>query len=183
MILLITGTPGTGKSTVSRLLAEKLQAQLVDVNQLVNDKHYYNGRDPQRGFKVVDIPALCQGIKEIIPNSKQSEALVIVEGHLSHFFNNADLVIVLRANPSVLAHRLEIRGFKQPKIQENVEAEAIDVCSFEAVEIHSDKVNEIDTSHKTPEEVVNLIVDVINGDKHFPVGKVDFLDYLYPGLI
>lgn len=181
MILLITGTPGTGKSTVSQILAEKLQAQLVDVNQLVNDGYFYTGRDPQRGFKIVDIPALCLGIKEILLNLKQEKALVIVEGHLSHFFNDADLVVVLRANPSVLEDRLKLRGFNQAKIRENVEAEAIDVCSFEAVEIHGDKVNEIDTSDKTPEEVVNLIVEVINGDKHFPAGKIDFLDYLISG--
>ena len=128
----------------------------------------------------MDIPSLCQGIKKVIHNLKQSKALVIVEGHLSHFLDDADLVVVLRANPSVLEDRLKLRRFNQAKIQENIEAEAIDVCSFEAVEIHGDKVNEIDTSDKTPEEVVNLIIKVINGDKHFPAGKVDFLDYLYP---
>nr|WP_279383589.1 AAA family ATPase [Methanobacterium formicicum] len=48
MIILLTGTPGTGKSTISPLLADKLGCQLVDVNHLVEEKHLYTGLDPEK---------------------------------------------------------------------------------------------------------------------------------------
>lgn len=177
MIILITGTPGVGKTTVSSILVEKIGAYLVNINELVDEKHLYTGIDEERGYKIVDLDALFNEMKDIIKKIDHDKH-IIVEGHLSHLFENSDIVIVLRANPDVLRHRMKTKGWEAAKIRENIEAEAIDVCSYEAFEIHGDKVNEIDTSDIPPEHVADLIIDVINGVKMFPVGNVDFLDYL-----
>ena len=178
MIILITGTPGVGKTTVSSILVEKTGAYLVDINKLVDEKHLYTGIDEERGYKIVDMDALFNEMNEIIDEIDDPDKHIVVEGHLSHLFENSDLVIVLRANPDVLRHRMKTKGWKAAKIRENIEAEAIDICSYESFEIHGDKVNEIDTSNIPPEQVADLIIDVINGVKSFPVGNVDFLDYL-----
>ncbi len=178
MIILITGTPGVGKTTVSSILVEKTGAYLININELVDEKHLYTGIDEERGYKIVDLDALFNEMGEIIEMEDDSDKHIIVEGHLSHLFENSDIVIVLRANPDVLCHRMKTKGWKAAKIRENIEAEAIDVCSYEAFEIHGDKVNEIDTSDIPPEDVADLIIDVINGSKRFPVGNVDFLEYL-----
>lgn len=174
MIIAITGTPGTGKSTVSKILKNKLKIPLIGVNELVVKEHLYTGVDEDRGYKVVDLDAMCLKLNEIIKNLNGNS--MIVEGHLSHYFEGADLVIVLRARPDVLRKRLKTRGWSDSKIQENVEAEALDICTFEANEIYGDKVNEVDTSDLKPEEVSDLLVDIIKGKKHFPVGNVDFLE-------
>lgn len=178
MIILITGTPGVGKTTVSSILVEKTGAYLININELVDEKHLYTGIDEERGYKIVDLDALFNEMGEIIEMEDDSDKHIIVEGHLSHLFENSDIVIVLRANPDALCHRMKTKGWKAAKIRENIEAEAIDVCSYEAFEIHGDKVNEIDTSDIPPEDVADLIIDVINGSKRFPVGNVDFLEYL-----
>ena len=175
MIVLITGTPGTGKSTVAEILKTKIGASLVGVNELVDEKHIYTGIDEDRGYKIVDLDAMCLELNKVVENSGEEEVLII-EGHLSHYFEGGDLVIVLRAKPIVLRERLKTKGWTNSKIQENIEAEAIDICTFESYEIHGDKVNEIDTSELKPEEVANLIIDVITGKKWFPVGNVDFLE-------
>jgi len=177
MIILITGTPGVGKTTVSSILVEKIGAYLVNINELVDEKHLYTGIDEERGYKIVDLDVLFNEMKDIIKKIDPDKH-IIVEGHLSHLFENSDIVIVLRANPDVLRDRMKTKGWEAAKIRENIEAEAIDVCSYEAFEIHGDKVNEIDTSDIPPEHVADLIIDVINGVKMFPVGNVDFLDYL-----
>jgi adenylate kinase len=178
MIILITGTPGVGKTTVSSILAERLDAHLININELVNEKCLYTGIDEEREYKIVDLDALFNEMDNIIKKVDGPDEYVIIEGHLSHLFEKSDIVIVLRANPDVLQDRMKIKGWKKAKIRENVEAEAIDVCSYEAFEIHSDKVNELNTSDIPPEKVVDLIIDVINGDKRFPVGSMDFLEYL-----
>lgn len=178
MIILITGTPGVGKTTVSSILVEKTGAYLVDINKLVDEKHLYTGIDEERGYKIVDLDALFNEVGEIVKMADDPNKHVIVEGHLSHLFENSDIVIVLRANPDILKDRMKTKGWKAAKIRENIEAEAIDVCSYEAFEIHGDKVNEIDTSDIPPEHVADLIIDVIKGSKSFPVGNVDFLEYL-----
>ena len=58
MIILITGTPGVGKTTVSSILVEKTGAYLVDINKLVDEKHLYTGIDEERGYKIVDLDSL-----------------------------------------------------------------------------------------------------------------------------
>lgn len=177
MILFITGTPGTGKTTTSQLLASQLSVPLIVLNQLVEDEHLYTGIHPQWGFKIVDLDALCSKLQEIILDLDDEQDLIIVEGHLSHFCKEADVVVVLRTNPPILRERLNKRGFEPDKIQENVEAEALDIITYEAYQIHGDKVNEIHTHGKNPQEVVQLIRKVINGEKHFPVGKTDYLEH------
>ncbi len=177
MIILITGTPGVGKTTVSSILSEKLNACLININELVGEKHIYTGIDEERGYKIVDMDALFKELNEII-GKIDPDKYIIIEGHLSHLFESSDLVIVLRANPDVLQDRMKTKGWKEAKIRENIEAEAIDICSYESFEIHGDKVNEIDTSDISPEEVADLIINVVNGDKRYPVGSVDFLEYL-----
>jgi adenylate kinase len=178
MILLITGTPGTGKSTLSRLLADKLDGRLVDINQLVNEKKLYSGHEPEKGYKVVDMEALEVELQDIVENNQDQAVWIIVEGHLSHYFPRADLVVVLRTHPHVLKDRLEKRGWKNAKIMENLQAEALDICTWEAYHIHGEKVHEVETSRITPEEALDIIIGIIMGVESAPAGTVDFSEYL-----
>ena len=65
----------------------------------------YTGIDEERGYKIVDLDALFNEIDNIIEKVDKSD-YIIVEGHLSHFYENSDIVIVLRANPDVLRDRM-----------------------------------------------------------------------------
>ncbi|MFY9637512.1 MAG: AAA family ATPase [Methanobacterium sp.] len=178
--VLITGTPGTGKTTVSKIVAKKLECPLIAVNDLVVEKQIYNGYDEEKGYKVVDLHALSREIKLVLKYSNNER--VIVEGHLAHYFDEDELVetvIVLRSRPDILRKRLDIRKWNDSKIRENLEAEALDICTFEAVEIHGQKVNELDTSDLSVEDVAELIIEILDDKKYFPPGKLNFLeDYM-----
>ena len=119
MIILITGTPGVGKTTVSSILSEKLDACLIDINELVDKKHLYTGIDEERGYKIVDLDALFNEIDEII-EVDGLDNYIIIEGHLSHLFETSDLVIVLRANPDVLRNRMKTKGWKEVKVRKTL---------------------------------------------------------------
>jgi adenylate kinase len=178
MLLLLTGTPGTGKSTLSKLLIEKLTGKLVEINHLVEDKKLYTGYDPEKGYLEVDLEALEKELQGIVTNCPKKDFWIVVEGHLSHYFPNAELVLVLRTNPQVLEKRLIRRGWGKAKIHENLEAEALDVCTWEAFQIHGENVQELDTTTINPEKTVKTVLKIIKGEKLFPVGNVDFSDYL-----
>ncbi|MFA0833467.1 MAG: adenylate kinase family protein [Methanobacterium formicicum] len=210
MIILLTGTPGTGKTTISHLLAEKLGCQLVDINHLVDEKHLYTGLDPEKDYKIVDMDALegelfkVVGLQNAVDLKKDSlkdstksstkdsrndsskdfsinptkNSSIIIEGHLSHYFPQADLVVVFRTEPTTLSERLRKRGWKETKIRENLEAEALDICTWEAHQIHQEKVHEVETTTITPKEVIDVILDIIDAKKSFPVGNIDFSGYL-----
>jgi len=172
MLIALTGTPGTGKTTVAALLPYTV----IDLNAMV--KGGYNlGWDKERGCLEADMEGLEKRLFEM--RTERKEDIIVLEGHFSHFF--ADEAIVLRLNPHELKKRLLARGYSNLKIRENLEAEAIDVILTEAVELCS-RVSEIDTTDKSPLQVAEIIAKVLNGEIDLKPGQVDWLEkFLDPG--
>ena len=169
--IFITGTPCTGKTT----LASKLNGRLIKINDLAINNNFVLGIDENKGYKVIDIDKLSRYVDELITNCDE---LLIFEGHLSHLCDGADMVIVLRVHPDVLKSRLEARNYSDAKIRENLEAEALGVCSGEAYEKYSDKVFELDVTDMGMDDAVALIEDVIANGGDYPAGSVDFMEWL-----
>jgi len=167
MLVALTGTPGTGKTSVAKLLPYKV----VDINTLIKEEGLHLGVDEERGCLVADVEALEKRIEELI--SDDDDDMVVLESHFSHQF--APLAIVLRTAPHNLRERLEKRGYLEKKIRENLEAEALDVILVEAVE-WCNQVHEIDTTEQDPEKVADLIVKIIEGQIVMPPGKIDWTE-------
>lgn len=168
MRIALTGTPGTGKTTLAGLLPYPV----IDINALVKAGMNF-GIDPVRGCLDADMDALADHLAKL-----DRDETIILEGHFSHHF--ADWSIVLRLSPSVLGPRLEARGYSAPKIRENLEAEALDVILVEAVELCT-RVDEIDTTEKSPEEVAELVTEIVQGRLQLPPGQVDWLNDFFGG--
>jgi adenylate kinase len=99
--------------------------------------------------------------------------MIFLDGHLSHLLPS-DIVIVLRCEPNKLRERLRKKRYSKEKIEENVEAEILDVILIEAVELHK-KVFEIDTTNLNADEICNDIVSIIRGHtKRYNVGRIDW---------
>ncbi|WP_407377783.1 adenylate kinase family protein [Methanobrevibacter sp.] len=173
--IFITGTPCTGKTTVSERLASKLGCRLIKINDLAIENDFVLGIDDEKGYKVIDIPKLNEKVAEIISDSDE---LLIFEGHLAHLCDGADKVIVLRVRPEILRSRLEGRNYSESKIRENLEAEAMGVCTVEAYDIYGEEISEIDVSDLTVDGIVDGLSGIISGEKTYPVGEVDFMDWL-----
>ena len=169
--IFITGTPCTGKTTV----ASKLNGRLIKINDLAIDHDFVIGIDEEKGYKVIDIDKLSDYVYELIKNCDEQ---LIFEGHLSHLCDGADKVIVLRVRPEILKERLARRNYSDSKIHENLEAEALGVCSAEAYDRYLDKVYELDVSDLEIDKVVRLVEDVISNGGNYPAGSVDFTDWL-----
>lgn len=87
-------------------------------------------------------------------------------------------MIVLRVRPEVLKKRLEARDYSESKIRENLEAEALGVCSAEAFEKYPESTYELDVTNLSIDEAVELVEDVITNGGDYPVGSVDFMEWL-----
>ena len=174
-VIFISGTPCTGKTTVSELLASQLDCRLIKINDLAIENDFVLGIDEDKGYKVIDIGRLNEKVSEIISSN---DGLLIFEGHLAHLCDGADKVIILRVRPDILENRLKARDYSEAKIRENLEAEAMGVCTAEAYDIYDDNVSEIDASDLAVDEVVELLCDVINGKTDFSVGEIDFMGWL-----
>ena len=176
---MITGTPGVGKTTVSRSLASKLDAIYISLAELVKRESLISGIDKARGTLIADTDRVSKRMQEII---KSSECDVIVDGHYAVDVvatKDVYMVFVLRQDPSELKGVLENREFNERKLWENLATEILDVCLWDAVSVcGSDKVCEIDVTGKRIGEIVKDIISVLEGKKKCRVGIVDWLGKL-----
>ncbi|MBO5840871.1 MAG: adenylate kinase family protein [Methanobrevibacter sp.] len=180
-VIFISGTPCTGKTTVASDLNDYLSSngfhsRLIKVNDFAIENDLVLGEDPDKFYKVIDIDGLNECLNEEI--SQIGNSILIVEGHLSHLCEGADKMIVLRLNPAILKNRLEERNYSESKIQENLEAEALAVCSAEAYDLYGEKTNEIDASDKSVEEIRDLVIAIASDNLECPVGSIDFMEWL-----
>ena len=186
-VIFISGTPCTGKTTVAIELNDYLSdngfnSKLIKINDFAIENDLVLGEDPDKFYKVIDIDKLNDCLNGEINNflstdNNGSIKVLIVEGHLSHLCEGADKMIVLRLNPDILQIRLEERNYTESKIQENLEAEALAVCSAEAYDIYGEKTNEIDASDKSVDEILDLIIDIVSDKLESPVGSIDFMEW------
>ncbi|MBQ3473197.1 MAG: adenylate kinase family protein [Methanobrevibacter sp.] len=186
-VIFISGTPCTGKTTVAIELNDYLSdngfnSKLIKINDFAIENDLVLGEDPDKFYKVIDIDKLNDCLNREINNflsndTEGSIKVLIVEGHLSHLCDGADKMIVLRLNPSILEERLKERNYSKSKIEENLESEALAVCSAEAYDIYGEKAHEIDVSDKSIEETRDLILEIVTGNLESPLGLIDFMEW------
>lgn len=178
-VLVVVGTPGVGKSAVSSMLASHLGGVHISLGDLVKDEGLSCGFDKKRETIIADIDRVSKRVEEII---KQSKGYVIVEGHFAMdivIATKVFLAFVLRRNPDRLQEVLKERAYNESKVAENMAAEILDVCLFDAIKAYGkEKVCEIDGSEKTIKEVVSEIIHIVTGRKQCCVGVVDWLTSL-----
>ncbi len=165
MRVAITGTPGTGKSSVCRELS-RMGFVVVDVARLAIEKGLAK-RPKKRGAPaIVDVDRLR---KARLPEGNP----LFLSAHYSHLLDS-DVTVVLRCSPAVLESRLKSRRWLEKKIRENVEAEAIDLITVEAMQ-RCKKVYEIDTSSTSAREAARQILEIVHGAvKGHEPGRIDW---------
>ncbi len=163
MRVALTGVPGTGKSSVGGILAER-GWRVEGVNSMAE-------RCGLVAEGEVDLDVLARQLPI------EGDEPLIIEGHFSHLLP-VDIAIVLRCHPEVLRERLKRKGWPDDKVAHNVEAEAVDFVTLEALD-EGITTFEVDTTQKSPIEVANDIERIVQGDgvKFLP-GKVDWSEVI-----
>lgn len=179
-VILISGTPCVGKTSVAHLLASKLDATYVNLTELTIRENLICGRDKERNSIIIDENRMRQKIREIINNCGKKD--IIIDGHYAVSVVPKKLVafiFVLRRDPVELRKLMEKCGFSGPKLWENLASEILDVCLVDALNVHQKgKVCELDVTGKRMEDVVDEILAVVKGKKKCQVGVIDWLGKL-----
>ncbi|WXG46014.1 MAG: adenylate kinase family protein [Candidatus Atabeyarchaeum deiterrae] len=174
--VLISGTPGTGKTTLATKLSECRGYGLIDMGRLAETEHIYVRIDAGRDTKIIDERKLSIRVEREIRSTKGK---VIIPSHYAEIVKPklVDKIIVLRTRPSELRKRLMHRGWSEGKIQENLEAEILGVCSYNALTKYGrSKVYEIDTTSLSPDETLKIALDILESKEESHIaGSIDWL--------
>lgn len=169
MRIIITGSPGTGKSTISKKLATDLNLELINIKQIVKAKKLVDKKHE------VDIKILAKNL-QFLKNKKN----FLVEGHLACEFSLPnDFVIVLRTHPDILRKRLKKRKYNQKKIQDNLITESLDYCTQRVIQTYKKTPLELDTSKRS---IPNSIIEIKKAikQKKKRIDTVDYSSILFP---
>ncbi|KAI6251080.1 Adenylate kinase isoenzyme 6 HBR1 [Erysiphe necator] len=150
--IIITGTPGVGKSSHCEILAQKTGLQHVSINDIVKDRGCHEGYDEKFKSLIVDEDKLLDSIEDMVKAGG-----CIIDWHACDLFPKSwiDLVIVLRVNSTLLYDRLKARNYSETKLQENLDVEIMEVLLQEArdsydeeivIELTSDSIDDLDSN-------------------------------------
>ena len=145
--ILITGTPGTGKTQTSQLAAEQTGLTHINVGELVKKYECYESHNEEFDTYIVDEDKLCDVMEPLMEKGGN-----IVDYHSGEFFPERwfDLVLVLRTDTELLYDRLTDRGYNDKKRGENIECEIMQVVlddareSYDASIVHEMASNNLD---------------------------------------
>ncbi len=164
MIIIITGTPGTGKTTIGKIIADDNNCRLIESSKLLK-KLELTKEDPT-GRYTDTITNLEPAIQFILNQLKKEKCVVLETLYPTLWLENESinqntaLILLLRTRPDILYNRLEEKGWPLPKIIENCLAEAFNIIAEELEEYKHDTI-EIDTSMTSTEITLEKIYDKI----------------------
>ena len=149
--ILVTGTPGVGKTSTASLLAETLGFKHVNVGELIKKHKFYDGRDDELDTHILDEDKLLDLMEAMLQEYADEGAGVVADYHACELFPERwfDLILVLRTKTEVLYDRLTERGYGEKKRSQNMEAEVMQVVLDEAREAYA-----VEIVHEVPSNTV-----------------------------
>ena len=154
-MLVLTGSPGVGKHTVSEELAKVLDYEIVDVN-----KEAIKAGMPKRDDSIdVDV----EQMKGLLKGMLTEKSLIV--GHLAVYIISKTQVskaIVLRKNPYELIQIYEKRNYTDEKKNDNLGSEVLGTITYDSIKkFGNDKTFQVNTTSLTTEQTVKKIVGIV----------------------
>ncbi|MGY8728076.1 MAG: AAA family ATPase [Candidatus Poseidoniales archaeon] len=147
----ITGTPGTGKTTLCEALSTSFT--VLSLQDLAEQHGCLDAVDSADDSAPLDIHLLAEKWHN------EGEGITFIDGHLSHLLE-VDAIVILRCNPVQLKQRLEGRAYTSSKIAANVEWELLSGTWSELLEFEIEApILELDSTSLTIEEMQSQIIE------------------------
>jgi len=144
MNIAISGTPGVGKTSLAKLLGEKLKLEVINEKDFAIKKGIgtFNDQDELE----IPIEEFEKKANAFLSKNKN----ILFEGHLlCEMKLKVDKFIVLTLDPEKLQLRLELRNYSEEKIMDNVFCEGIEYCKKHAKKNYKSNLIIIDSQEHT----------------------------------
>ena len=156
----ITGNPGTGKHTIAKLVSEKLDLAVIDINKVAIDQKLFKKKN---GTLDVDVSKL----KKIIDKKISGDSILV--GHLAPYVvssKNVEIAVVLRKSPYKLQPTYKKRKYTTKKSLENLGSEILGITYYDAVhQFGKKKTIQIDTCIRTISSTAKKVESVFKRTK------------------
>ena len=151
--IIVSGTPGTGKTELAKVLAKKINYKYIDVNKLIKENNLSDGYDKKKECEIIDTKKLAKFLVDFIKNSGEN---LVIDSHLAHYIPEkyVDLCIITKCNLKELNKRLKKRKYSKEKVRENLDSEIFDICLNEAIE-KGHTILIFDTTGKKADELLD----------------------------
>ncbi|MFA5077362.1 MAG: AAA family ATPase [Candidatus Micrarchaeia archaeon] len=179
MLILVTGSPCTGKTTSSKELGKILKMGVLHITDFVeSNAGMLGGRfDKRMDSELVDVQKLGKALR----GECRKHAGLIIEGHLACEVRlPADYVFVLRCRPDILETRLRKREYSVRKVEENLLSEMLDYCLQKAeANCPESNIIQIETAGSTAGKNAKRMAGIVRGAGRRERGeKVNYTSYL-----
>jgi adenylate kinase len=175
--IVVTGTPGTGKTTIAKPLAYQISANYLSLTKLVTDRRLHTTFDTRRRTRIVDMRRTRAKLRKLLRVRKTT---TVIDTHVADAVPREYVrrVIVLRCHPRILEARLRRKGWNTRKTRENVIAEVLDSCYVTAAEYFGTKrLFQLETSRVTIRKSVKQCERLLKGQPPRKL-KVDWIAVL-----
>lgn len=136
--ILVTGTPGTGKTLLGQRLAEALtnashRVLTINLSELVRREHLYDEYDARLDTYLIDDRRVHKHLQKHLAAQSGYDHCILETHTVTAVPRDAtSLVIVLTCRTDVLYDRLMARGYSKAKVDENMECEIMRIVLEEA---------------------------------------------------
>lgn len=176
--IIITGTPGCGKTSHAESLVSLLGKPYthLNVSDLAKERKCLESYDENLDTHVVDEDKLLDSLELDL-----REGAAVVDWHCCDIFPERliDLVVVLKTETSNLFERLNKRGYKENKIQENLDCEIMEVIWQDAAGAYIPEIViplESNSVEDMEENVERITAWVENWVRDHPEGVTNEID-------
>lgn len=151
MKILVAGTPGVGKTTLSAMLAQKTGAEHIDITAFVVGGKLYESYDGKLDTLVFDERSVNKELRKRVAKLDS----FIIDTHTPSVARKIkfDFVFHVVCDRPTIAKRLEARGYSAHKVNCNLECEIFNTVGEELEELFDDGIYKINGSDLPSEEV------------------------------
>ena len=170
MRITISGPPGSGKSTVCKMLSDRLGIECVISGMVFREMAKEQGLDLEEFGKLAELqPRFDRLLDERMVRTAKEKKNVILEGRLTAYMLSRNGIratkIFLHADIDIRAKRIagregiDVREAKR-RILEREECETSRYRNFYEIDLSDKSVYDlvIDTTNLSPEQVVDIII-------------------------
>ena len=181
--IIVSGTPGVGKHTISIELSRMLKGiPILDINKVIlSENLLIPSSSPSSSSSYgneVNIEKTFNSLKLILSTKEYDDALVV--GHLAPYVVDpllVDFTIILRRSPYELKKIYETRSYSKKKIYDNILSEILGIISYDFLKkFNKNDISEMEINENVlPYVSAQKIIDMYTSKNLREFGVIDWL--------